>query len=99
MGKQAKRKMRSLLAAAACVLLTAFVVTDGLPVGDITTADDSLLELLEVQAMEFSSPVLPLTVAKSACQAGWLEKKAAQHHDRVHVRNKGHAEVCNQDGW
>merc|ERR1711908_80621 len=75
MGKQAKRKMRSLLAAAACVLLTAFVVTDGLPVGDITTADDSLLELLEVQAMEFSSPVLPLTVAKSACQAGWLETK------------------------
>lgn len=65
--------MRSLLVAA---LLAAFVVTDGLPVMDHTLGSIGEIEsLVEVESMELSSPVLPLTVAKSACQAGWLETK------------------------
>merc|ERR1712072_1068865 len=73
MGRSSEGIMRGFLVAA---LLAAFVVTDGLPVDQTMGQDINTIEmLLQVESMEFSSPVLPLTVAKSACQAGWLETK------------------------
>lgn len=65
--------MMAIVRGAACLLIAAFVFSDGMPVTQDQTLPDGLEMLVEVK--QASSPALPLTVAKSACQAGWLETK------------------------